>query len=1635
MGAPGGLANADGTVRVAIPNATVDDVPAPAPTTTTAPGSTSTTSTTAPGSTTTAPTTTTTTPTATCAGSSTATFTDAEVDLPGGISLTGASGELSVVGVLIDSATITVPTNWGGVSLQVPGDGLLLPFVSTTNIGLPLGSLDGEGLPFTSPSGWAGTTTVTFPSGGASRAAIDATAAPTGAGAEGHLAMTGSTTGAGTTQLQIRADGLVGLGPVDVPIAGTLATTGATSPVTSTVTGSVTGPVPLTTDVSVGQVALDWSPTAASGYATFDLGSTGSPLSVRAGVHIQGGSVGTAADLIVGLPPQSWAPGGPSGPLFVLSGSGTITGSGSDSAAELQLQLGGAAVGSWSPSPTLRYDQLVPTVAARCALDAKAACNPTATVSGSSLVAGPVGSGVATPTTGSLDMSTGVTTLTSSPGDLTVAPVAVSDTRLTVELEPAGPTQPSGSVVPSATGSSVVLGTSRSTTVTFAPGAVVAAATLSDLQPIPGWDLLGTVAVATTADTTYRFSGQQPVPVTAGVLTGAATTTMPTVLSDGVLPDAVTSGTITFPIAASGPATSPTSFTLSVGPPDGWYLLGSATSATATGAQAAPSLSIDTISYAIAVAGQAVTVSPSGTGTLAVPSVQGTTGGASPALTFTGGLSAGTDGGALSLTFATASAQPGQPAAEWSSPFGVSGLSLTDAQIQSTTTPTGTLATLAAVASLTPALAAVLGTPANASPSLTATLATGSGSCPTIDLKQAGIDLGGIGLVQAATASLELQPSGCAPAPGTAIPTGFGVSFSQQYLGSGTAPIDPTTSAVDADVSLPDAQIDGLSLSGSTVSITTQLPSTPGALPQLAMTVSGTTTLADQTVALTGPVSPPTPLQPVATIDLVSPPTSISIPSSTGDAGDDTGLVVTTPGLGVSVDATPGTGSPDLVLAGTTEVLGATGVDVWLSGAANESEITSLKGCVTGIGDAPPTIWTPDPCASAQPTTFPLPGPGDSLTTTVAIAYTATGAHPLAVSTPKGGATLVADGFTFQTGTAALTASGFSIDTTIVTPGSTTLPVALSGDYVIDPSGADAAAGDFRLATPSATELEFSGFAASGQAVFSRSDGTSSNRITASVAPGLFDQDTTVALTGDIEADGTSTLKGKATDVTFRGLAGTATFTISPGTQSSDPLTQALGLKGWYQTAVSFVTEKDQCDVWKGTPPTLAGTVYRTGPVTYYTLTGTTELVMPDGFELITGDDQPLTLSNEWVGGVDGQPAAGISVSKQWHTSTFTAVGALSIQPAQCSYGVSATAVFGFDQGAQAAQLHGAMVPPTGISYQSGGLWGTGGSLPPDIEVTRTALEWQSLNAALAAAQARANAVNTAMQRNLDDWTTAADEAQERLNSATDDLQAAQRRLAMAEAEAQTSASALARARAGDDQDAADYAEEAQYDAQDALNAAKSGLQAATASARTAGQAATETDTELQNAAAAADAAATDLADAKSQTQQNSTAKMVTIDFTHCETCSPVDTFSFGGEMFFDVVYVAGLDLTIGFDENAFDTIQGSITFGVQKQFSYGTSWIGVYASATGTVELTVGYNFNGDGDGTGWTQLDIGVDIQANLSAYLSALCFSYTTTLLAVDVTGSIDILPLPVTWQGSVSVDLWGYTVRAGFGPDEM
>jgi hypothetical protein len=1634
-GLPGGVATADGSVRVAIPTATVHDVPAPSPATTTTSPSTTTTTT---SSTTASTTTTTTTPAASCAGSSTATFTDATVQLPGGIALSGASGELSVVGVLIDSATVTVPTNWGPVPLQIPADGLLMPFVSTTAIGLPLGSLQGTGIPFTSPAGWAGTTTVTFPSGGTPHAAIDASAAPTATGSSGHLSMTGSTVGTGSTQVELRAAGLVGLGPVDVPLAGTLSASGPSAAVVSTVTGAVTGPVPLATDVNIGGVTLDWSPTAASGKATLALGATGSPLTVQVGVQIRGGSVGTTADLVVGLPPQTWAPGGPNGPQLVLTGNGTITGGADGPGPTLALQLSGPAAASWNPGPLLQISRLVPTVTVQCPISPKGACNPSATIAGSAAVAGPVGNGQTTPVTGSLDVTTGLTTLTTSPGDLTVAPLAVTGTRLTVGLEPATSSAPTGSVVPAATGSAVVLGSSRPTTVTFAPDAVVAAATLSGLQPIPGWDLLGTVAVATTADTTYQFNGQQPVPVAAGTLTGAATTTMPTALSDGVLPEDVTSGTVTFPVAATGPVTTPTSFTLDVGDPDGWFLLGSAASATETGADAAPSLSVDTISYAIAVSGEAVTVTPSGTGSLAVPSVDATTGGDAPALDFSGALAAGTDGGLLSLTFQPGTPPPGRAVPTWSGAYGVAGLTLTGPQVQSTTTPAGTQATLNATSSLDPVLSAVLGTPPSVTATLTTPLAPASAACPSIDLSATGVDLGGLGLLLATTASLSVQPAGCTPAKGTAVATGLGVSFSQHHLGSAIAPIDPTTSAIDTTISLPDAMIDGLSLDGTTVAVTTELPDQPAALPQLAMTVSGTARLADQTLTLSGPVTAPGPSQVLGSIELTSKATSVTLPSSTGAAGDGDALVVATDGVVVLVDAVAGTGTPQFVLSGTTEVLGAPDTEVWLSGTATTSEITSLNGCVTGVGG---TAVSPaaDPCGSVEPIEFPLPGSGDSLTTTVDLAYVATQADSLVVSTPDKGATLVADGYEFTNGSTTLTDVGFTIDAEINMPGSVGTPVAVSGDYVVDPGStdstpADSTPGDFTLRTPSATPLNLSGFSVSGTATFSRAADEASAKISADLAPGLFDQDTTVTLTGDIEKDGSSTLEGDTDAVTFRGLSGVAHFTVSPGTGSTDALTNALGLQGWYQTHVSFTTAQDQCDLWTGPPPVLEGTVYRSGPVSYYTLTGQTTLVMPEGFELLTGDAQPLTLSNEWVSGTDGQPASGITVSKQWHTSTFTAIGAVSIQPAQCSYGVSATAVFGFDQGAQAAQLHGAMTPPTGISYQSGGLFGTGGSLPPDIEVTRTALEWQALHQALAQATADAQAQAQARQQDYAQWNTAAQNDQERVNTLSQQLTEAEARLIQASGQAELSAAVYAAAASSGALEGMELVEADHFaaiqelaDAETALPIAESQLADAQASLANSQARATTASTE-------ADAAAAALEDAQTQQEQQggTTAKMVTIDFTHCEMCSPVDTFSFGGEMFFDVVYVVGVDLTIGFDENAFDSIQGSVTFGVQKQFAAGCKWIGVYASATGTVELTVGYNF---APGQGWTQLDIGIDIQANLSAYLSLWFVSYTATLLAVDIQGSINILPLPVTWQGSASLDLWGYTLEAGFGPDEM
>ena len=77
--------------------------------------------------------------------------------------------------------------------------------------------------------------------------------------------------------------------------------------------------------------------------------------------------------------------------------------------------------------------------------------------------------------------------------------------------------------------------------------------------------------------------------------------------------------------------------------------------------------------------------------------------------------------------------------------------------------------------------------------------------------------------------------------------------------------------------------------------------------------------------------------------------------------------------------------------------------------------------------------------------------------------------------------------------------------------------------------------------------------------------------------------------------------------------------------------------------------------------------------------------------------------------------------------------------------------MFGFTQGSVSDQLSHAITPPSGISYQSSGLFGSGGTLPPDVEQVRTALILQALAANLSQLQAAAARQATTAQQQMND--------------------------------------------------------------------------------------------------------------------------------------------------------------------------------------------------------------------------------------------------------------------------------------------
>jgi hypothetical protein len=182
-------------------------------------------------------------------------------------------------------------------------------------------------------------------------------------------------------------------------------------------------------------------------------------------------------------------------------------------------------------------------------------------------------------------------------------------------------------------------------------------------------------------------------------------------------------------------------------------------------------------------------------------------------------------------------------------------------------------------------------------------------------------------------------------------------------------------------------------------------------------------------------------------------------------------------------------------------------------------------------------------------------------------------------------------------------------------------------------------------------------------------------------------------------------------------------------------------------------------------------------------------------------------------------------------------------------------------------------------------------------------------------------------------------------------------------------------------------------------------------------------------AAAEAESALTDAVQAENDDDQEKSLQ-VTFGYTHCTTCDPTDTFSIDGELTFEVIYVAGLDLSLGWSSAGLQSIEGTVSLGIQKQFTAGWSHFNIYASAEAKVSLTLGYDF-----GQGWTRAEAALEMDGTLQVNVHLWIVSFHATLASIEIDADMNFLPSPVTVAGSASIHVFGFGGRVHFGPSRI
>ncbi len=813
-------------------------------------------------------------------------------------------------------------------------------------------------------------------------------------------------------------------------------------------------------------------------------------------------------------------------------------------------------------------------------------------------------------------------------------------------------------------------------------------------------------------------------------------------------------------------------------------------------------------------------------------------------------------------------------------------------------------------------------------------------------------------------------------------------------------PIDPESLVLGGTVQLGSVLLGGASMTDVVVDVASQQ-------------LQGTVAIDTATLQVSGSISPAATGAPFGQVDL-----ELASPGATIELGGRS-LQVS------SLDLTPwsflGPGAPTVTLQTSVTAFGSS-VVATLSGAMVAGSLVGLRGTV------PPTKYTLAPTdtldAGLQITLGPPAGPAPSPAPGWVLSVGSVGP-----------ATLVVGGYAYTSVDAQVASDGasFAFSGSIALPGSVAPGVQMSGTYLTASSSAGAA-GTNSSTTASSATLTLAGFAVSGTPTIGRSDGELSATFKGSTSFGLLDGDTAVSLTGTFDPPAargdsiTTSLAGEIGATSFRGLAGTgASFEI---VQGPDPLREL----GGYVTDVTFRSAPDSCSFWEDAP-TFRGATYRYEGTTYYTLAASVDLTWPSGLAVSVpwGQyPQPVVLSNENVPGT--QPAPGLTLQAGFAATAFTAMGTFAFDPAACSFSVGGTLVFEWVGGSQSGAL--AQNTQQGPIVQlSQSQFGDGNSLPESIQVVRNDFRANQLAAQLAQDAQDMQSLSELAQERLD-------MANQTLSSFLDDgaqarsaLSAANERLAAATAALSAATTDLEQARAaveGAQQDVAAASARAAT-AEASLQAARQEQAEAQARSSVADDMVSLSADKVEEATDVLDDAQQDLQaaqqqEAQQEAQVHATPVMLTVDWTHCDTCEEVDVVNIDGEVIFGNKIIVGADVDVSWGEEL--VIDGSFTLGYQWLITAGYSHL--YAQGQAVIEGTIDFGYV---EGEGWDELAFDVQAQATLSIYLSLWFATYSATLAELTAEIGVQAIPSPATVSGSVSVDIFGLDPTFAFGPDEL